>query len=517
MKTILLLCFFALLSSTEINAQNRYNCATSEIHLEKMKTDEIYAKKYTESDAAIYRRSVNFYKNPSETIDDTHIIPVVVHVVHKETDPLGTGSNIADQQVFDAIQYLNDSFSDTNGSVDTGIEFCLASVDTSGNPTNGITRLASTELSELCTSESNTMKTLRHWDQTSYMNIWVVGNIYISADIDDLCNDPIAGFANSAFLHGQTSDGIVVSDNYLLQSTLPHEVGHYLNLKHTFQGSCTNDDCLADGDRICDTPPDGSTFYVGCVTQVNSCSSDVNPNDPNNPFTTDQNDLTDNFMDYNTKVCRIKFTEGQKVRMVDALNNERISLKYSNACCLSDKIASGDVYNDLYYEVGNSIITTEALQGSINAVYNAGGFIEMLPGFNSGEAEVLAIIDGCSNPYDVEAKISDNHFNEISQINQSNKTSDTNNDKLIQETISNYPNPFNNSTMINFNLNKASNVSLKVFDASGREISRLMDKEQKEAGNFQIKFDANDLTSGIYFYTLQTNTNSITKKMILHK
>ena len=80
----------------------------------------------------------------------------------------------------------------------------------------------------------------------------------------------------------------------------------------------------------------------------------------------------------------------------------------------------------------------------------------------------------------------------------------------------NYPNPFNPSTNINFDLPIDGKVSLKVFDISGREISTLVD-EFKTAGYYTVSFTGNDISSGIYFYTLVSDNTAITKKMLLMK
>lgn len=80
----------------------------------------------------------------------------------------------------------------------------------------------------------------------------------------------------------------------------------------------------------------------------------------------------------------------------------------------------------------------------------------------------------------------------------------------------NYPNPFNPLTAINYSLEENGFVTLKVFDVLGKEINTLVN-EQKEAGSYSVNFDASDLPSGIYFYTIQSGNFSDSKKMILLK
>lgn len=86
--------------------------------------------------------------------------------------------------------------------------------------------------------------------------------------------------------------------------------------------------------------------------------------------------------------------------------------------------------------------------------------------------------------------------------------------KLFQ----NYPNPFNPSTKIRFSIpNVGTGLALtvlKVYDVLGNEIAALVN-EYKEAGTYEIDFNANQLSSGIYFYTLSTGSFIETKKMIL--
>ncbi len=80
----------------------------------------------------------------------------------------------------------------------------------------------------------------------------------------------------------------------------------------------------------------------------------------------------------------------------------------------------------------------------------------------------------------------------------------------------NYPNPFNPSTVIGYQLPFSSFVSLKIYDALGREVAIVVN-EVKEAGSYEVKFEASNLSSGIYFYQLQAGSFVELKKMVLMK
>jgi hypothetical protein len=77
----------------------------------------------------------------------------------------------------------------------------------------------------------------------------------------------------------------------------------------------------------------------------------------------------------------------------------------------------------------------------------------------------------------------------------------------------NYPNPFNPSTTIRYELPKASQAKLSVFDILGSEMSILVN-ERREAGVHEVKFDGSQLASGVYFYRLQAGDFLSTKKML---
>lgn len=87
---------------------------------------------------------------------------------------------------------------------------------------------------------------------------------------------------------------------------------------------------------------------------------------------------------------------------------------------------------------------------------------------------------------------------------------------LHYNLFQNYPNPFNTSTIIEYEVRSYSFVNLSVYNSLGQIITTLV-KELKSAGKYQIKFDAGNLSTGIYFYRLSDGTNSIIKKMVLTK
>ncbi|CAF3843588.1 unnamed protein product [Rotaria sp. Silwood1] len=80
----------------------------------------------------------------------------------------------------------------------------------------------------------------------------------------------------------------------------------------------------------------------------------------------------------------------------------------------------------------------------------------------------------------------------------------------------NYPNPFNPETNINFSLPKSSSVKLNVYNSTGKLITELVN-EFKTAGNYSVKFDGADLSSGVYFYTIESEGFRQTKSMMLIK
>jgi hypothetical protein len=84
------------------------------------------------------------------------------------------------------------------------------------------------------------------------------------------------------------------------------------------------------------------------------------------------------------------------------------------------------------------------------------------------------------------------------------------------QVFQNYPNPFNSATSIKYSIPQRSNVTLKVYDILGSEIETLVN-EEKDQGVYTINFDANELASGLYLYSIKAGSYINTKKMILLK
>ena len=87
---------------------------------------------------------------------------------------------------------------------------------------------------------------------------------------------------------------------------------------------------------------------------------------------------------------------------------------------------------------------------------------------------------------------------------------------INENKIDNYPNPFNPSTIISYQLINAGHVTLKVYDNLGREIITLVNREQS-SGKYSVNFTADNLASGIYYYRITADGFTATKKMILTK
>ncbi len=154
---------------------------------------------------------------------------------------------------------------------------------------------------------------------------------------------------------------------------------------------------------------------------------------------------------------------------------------------------------------------------------NDGGGVYLLP---KGEQKWIAINDGLNN-LNIRSLVVNNDFifagaydgtvwrrprtELITSIDDSQYELPT--DFSLSQ---NYPNPFNPTTTIKYSIPNSQFVTLKVYDLLGREISTLVN-EEKAPGNYEVKFDGSNLSSGVYLYRLQAGSFTQTKKFVLMK
>lgn len=349
----------------------------------------------------LIRNGVEASDNSSRASHNIKIIPVVVHVIHN-----GGVENISDAQIQSQIEVMNEDFrkkSGTNGDgsgVDTEIEFCLAKLSPDGHCTNGIVRVQSSLTNHL-TYQRSMLKQLSYWDNTRYLNMYVVKSINGGSGI--------AGY--SSFPGGPPDeDGIVVRYNYFGDTgtiaagtngrTTTHEISHWFGLYHTFNNGCGNDTCT-DGDYVCDTPPAANPNY-GCPT-VNSCSNDF----------PDVNDQIANYCDYSDDACKNMFTAGQKNRMHSTLNTIR-TLIWDAANITATGCDSNFVANPLcppkanFVALTTSICTGGTISFFSNSLNSPSSYNWSFPGGSpsSSTAPSPSVSYSSTGNYDVELIVS---------------------------------------------------------------------------------------------------------------
>ncbi|HMT53824.1 MAG TPA: M43 family zinc metalloprotease, partial [Saprospiraceae bacterium] len=308
-------------------AQDHYPCGAVEMQKKLFSIDKKWQELQERSEQLLVKKKGGFVANRT---NELFTLPVVVHVIHNNGS-----ENISDIQIDQALANLNAAFSHSGPykskgeGFNTEIQFCLARRTFDNNATTGVNRIVSGLTNLTMETEDQALKNLSRWDPTQYINIWVVNEISSQSQ-----GSGVAGYAYLAGMHGKPLDGLVCEAKFFGKSpsddvVLIHEMGHYLNLLHTFDGGCTNNFCDQEGDKVCDTPPD-QALHSSCV--FNSCGTDKNDSRPINPFTTDVNDMTQNYMDYSPFECQFAFTKGQAERMRLTIQNIRESLLQSQGC-----------------------------------------------------------------------------------------------------------------------------------------------------------------------------------------
>ena len=260
---------------------------------------------------------------PKATI---YTIPVVFHVLH-----FGGVENISDEQILNALFILNRDYRKQNADTanvhpdfqgmpaDIEVEFKLATIAPNGQCFSGITRTFS-PMSYQGDDGGNQVYAIvagnnvynGQWPGNKYLNIFICGDI-----------GGAAGYTYKPSNWAATSmqNGIWILHDYVgsigtgssgASRALTHEVGHWLNLDHTWGGNNNpgnTTSCLGNGDNVQDTPT--CIGVTACLLNSNTCSND------NAYWGFNIRDNVENYMDYS--YCSKMYTEGQRTRMRNAL------------------------------------------------------------------------------------------------------------------------------------------------------------------------------------------------------
>ncbi len=340
-KLKLVLC--ALLITVFTKAQNTQKCGTDFInsnYFNNHPDKKVNRQKIEKNLQKIIQRNYTL-KGPEQL----YTIPLVIHVLHLGEDE-GEGNNISDAQILSGITQLNEAYSNTNNEgIDMNIQFELAKQTPNGESTNGILRVNASNVSgyaedgialQLLGADEVELKNTSKWDNNSYYNIWIVSEI----------EGNNGGFGTQGFAYfpgaSATYDGTVimntcwgnigtVNDWNNQGTTLVHELGHSLDLYHTFHvqgdgsdttaaGCVNNVSCSTQGDFCCDTDPHKASSSNSCkINEINECTGSIYGN------------VVRNFMDYSKQECQEMFTADQKDRMRATLEGSRSLLLTSKA------------------------------------------------------------------------------------------------------------------------------------------------------------------------------------------
>ena len=274
-----------------------------------------------------------------------YTIPVVLHVMHLPGTALGTAENLSNAQAEAGLAELNRLFTGEacNGEpagTPSNIQFCLAKQDATGHPISGINRFSSTFSdfpSDAPVAVALQMINAAQYRQSQVLNIFIVRGV-CDVLISGQCVGPgVLGTMPTGTENG--NEGIVVAANLWYDAAAPcqgtktvaHQVGHFLNLFHTYEGGCNNSNCHLQGDRVCDTPPENFSAASDCSLR-NTCATDSIDDIYHNPFLTDVPDATENYMSSSARTCQHRFTAGQVERMQLCLEVLRPKLSNSIAC-----------------------------------------------------------------------------------------------------------------------------------------------------------------------------------------
>lgn len=290
-----------------------------------------------------------------------YTLPVVVHIIHNG-EAVGTCQNPDDATVATMITALNNYYRNTNSlGIDIELNFQLAvrSGASCNGSTTGINRVNGSGVTNYTANgisyaggsgaSESAVKALSKWSPTEYINIWVVNKINggITGCPGGGSGTFTAGFSGGPGNPGVT-DGIVMVASQVngTSTVLAHEMGHYLNLLHTFQDSCPEVDCTSNGDRVCDTDPHPQFSLSLCPDGAYACAG------PNYGI------VAHNIMNYTN--CPDRFTTGQKTRMRAAIDAGGYRNCLTQSLALSNSSITPPTTPVVAFTATNGVGTTNA-------------------------------------------------------------------------------------------------------------------------------------------------------------
>jgi hypothetical protein len=277
-------------------------------------------------------------------------IPVVFHILTNE--PNGE-SNISDCIIRNQVEILNNCFRRKSGAPNTNaagadaqIEFYLARKNNSGAAISGINRVTTQNCNYTDLNSSTQVSAIRgavsassNWPNNKYLNIFVLKTMPNNNRTRGRAwwggGSEMGVFVHYSYVGSKNSgcSNISYLDNtgfkaYDLGMTLVHEVGHYLDLLHTYGSTCTYTDGCGDTPAVTGLP-DG---VVG--TSNANCSK----NDSKGVCNTAQKRMWQNYLDYTDDLCMDRFTPNQVTRMRNILTTNSI---YINIVSQNNFTATG--------------------------------------------------------------------------------------------------------------------------------------------------------------------------------
>ncbi len=339
---------FSQVATDLLQAEQVKRCGTTEV-LENFLKANPGAETPAQFEAWLSAKIAERKANPLlRQITPNVTLPVVFHIIHSASEPIGTGRNLSQAAIQQQVLQLNKDFANRSGSPygvseDMGIQFALAQNDPDGHPLTepGIDRIEPTAKGWTAIPAggytvgyanvannylTNTIKPSSIWDPTRYLNIWVsqweatilgIATFPASSGLTGLNNaetNSTAGVAISYITVGSIfapSSGC--TNAYGKGKTLTHELGHFFGLRHIWGDATCGDDFCGD-------------------TPVHQAANSGDPQHPKPNACGTSDEMFENYMDYVNDLTQNTFTvnQGDRMEAVFANSPRRASLATSN-------------------------------------------------------------------------------------------------------------------------------------------------------------------------------------------